>query len=133
MKKVIVIASAVISILFAVLVIIPYIRIPFQELRPIDTRDVIGYILVVGIILISLLVIFNIKLPKILRISLAIISVLIALLTLDVLGTIIAMFIVGRQNSDPNLLFSAGILVIVITMRNYIHQALKPVEVKENK
>jgi hypothetical protein len=141
MRKLIVIASAIIAILFAVAMIIEVIRLiilRWPEMYSPPTLDyivaIIGIIIPLLIILISLLVIFNIKIPKALAIPFAIISILIAIIYMTLLGGLLLETSISRSL----YIFCSIVLIIfylpaIITLLTYIRRALKPAEVKENK
>lgn len=137
MKKVIIIASAVISIIYAIFVIIITVENWYLTILFMDTDSTILLSIQITIalltILISWLVIFNIKLIKPLKLLLIIISILITLITIYLLDLGILSFISHSRIYALPIISLLAEVAIIITMLTYIHRALKPVEVKENK
>ncbi len=88
--------------------------------------DIIAYSVVVSIILISILVIFNIKLSKALRIFSMIVSVITALIDLVLFGIILNQSVHNYTNKFSDTLFILCTIAIFITMLTYIRQALHP-------
>jgi nitric oxide reductase large subunit len=131
----IVIIAAIVSILFAIAVSIPQagflIGKESFEITSSPTMDliisIITFILALLIILISLLVLFNIEMPKLLRMltrGLAIIFIIIfgfRLIGLTFLGIIV--FVKDIAKPGQTLGFIAGILIaaaVIITMFTYL-------------
>jgi len=147
-KKVIIIASAVIAMLFAgvligVSILSPLAKMPhwFGEL-PI-VASIILIVISLLIILISSAVLFHIKITKALRISIIIPSILI------VLGDILLAFLMTYNFIDDydklrtssifftliipvNIIFYIGSAAVITTLLTCIRRALKPGEIKEN-
>ena len=136
----IVIIAAIVSILFAIAVNIPQIGFLIGkesfEITSLPTMDliisIITFILALSIILISLLVLFNIKMPKLLRRltrGYAIIFIIIfgfRLVGLTFLGIIV--FVKDIDKPGQTLEFVAGILIavaVIITMFTYLMRSDK--------
>jgi len=135
MKKLIVIASAIIAILFAVAMLaysILYLtgKIPQNTYMPLAKLSILISLL---IILISLLVVFNIKLPKSFRIILIIVSIPLGLLYIAESYAGLLMLYNGKINTLFDIRHLLIRVTIFITLLTYIRRALKPMEVKENK
>jgi len=132
MKKVIVIASAVIAILCSLRLIIRNFGLLIDEIWPYVTSPIdisfIIYIIVsiilLSVILISVLVIFNIKHPKSLRILLVIISILIVILVMTAFGVVLFAFITGDNKIFQSIITYLGLVAIFITLLTYIRRAL---------
>ena len=138
MKKVIVIASAVISILYSIILILVWVgeasrMFPFTQKEMLVTAA--GIIFCLFIPVISLVVIFNIKPPKVLIMILAAISVFIALFSLILSGACAYIIItghswIGRRESIVCFLMQ---IAVIITLLTCIRRALKPAEIKEKR
>ena len=129
MKRVLVIASAVIAIIYAIGVIIPQVgflldRESHGMYSPM-AMDFIEVIISLLIILISSLVLFHIKPPKPLRILLAIISVLIALINIIIFSLVLFSFIKGYVETFLFVIFCVGSVTVIIASLTYIIRALR--------
>src|SRR3989339_925806 len=144
-RKYFIISSAIIAILFAIFVIVMmivemidrklYSEIPSMTIGyfiEFTVCHVLFIIIPLLLILISLLVIFNIKLEKPLRVLLAIASILIALITMAT--PILYLFLtvtLGNFDLSTIVMFIVcclGCIAITITLGTYIRRALKPAE-----
>ena len=133
MKKVFIIASAVISIIFAIALIMPLLG---GERNPAGITPILDAIVTIItallIIMISILVIFNVKLPKALRIPLVIISILIALSSIALFGILLFNLINDYAVIHihmPIIIYTIANLCfvfVVITLLTYIRRALRP-------
>lgn len=136
MKKVIVIASAILAILYAIGVIIPQVGFLLGKeshgMYSPPAMDFIEIIISLLIILISSLVLFHIKPPNPLRILLIVVAILIALINMAIFGLILFSFIKGYVETFLFIIFCLGSVTVIIASITYIRRALK-LAVKENK
>jgi len=150
MKKVIVIISAIIAILYATYLIISTREFLITGkwncmILQRTTNDYIAGILIIIIslliVLISALVIFNIKPFKLLKVFSAICFALFGLiLCTHIFGKIFNLLfiecfgvIIGDNELTVFILNGAPIVAVMVTLLTYIRRALKPTEVEENK
>jgi hypothetical protein len=140
MKKVIIITSAAIAMLVAVAMIIKVIRLVILRWHEMHSPPTMDYIMtgivitiLLLIILIPLLVIFNIKIPKVLAIPFAIISILIAISYMTLLGILLLETSISRS---LYIFCSIGLIIFylpaIITLLTYIRRTLRTA-IKENK
>ena len=120
-RNLIIIPSAIISILFPIYLIIYSLK------YRIGMEFAISAVITLLVILISSLVLFNIKLPKALKILLLIISILIALLSIGILGVVLYRFISNETISKTTffITFYVALASITITMLTSVIRALK--------
>ena len=141
MKKVIVIASAVLAMLFAIgLIIFKILFMLVRESHGIYSPPAIANIVEIGIALLIILfsssVIFNIKLPKSLRIPLAIISILMLVGNIVISGLFLCLFFIQANNAAILMDFYIAICIsiclvsapVTITLGTYIRRTLWPAE-----
>jgi hypothetical protein len=138
MKKLIVIASAVITIIYAIVMIVHDVKLLINykhdkmfELLAIPLFTTIIAALV--IIVISSLVLFNIRLHNLLRMLLTLVSILFIILFVVGFGLTVLKFISGNAAIYNLTIATVLSIVATITMLTYIRRASKPTEVKENK
>ena len=135
MKKAIVIASAVISLLYSIFCIIIIVKDASRLYNPIYYKMIISMVTLImsmGIPIlllafISVLVIFNRKLSKVFRILFVIISIIFLMLSIIVFGDILFCLIIRKipiyYLSVINIVSQTA---ITITMLTYIRRALWP-------
>jgi len=137
MKKAIVIASAVISLLYSIFCIIIIVKDASRLYNPIYYKMIISMVTLImsmGIPIlllafISVLVIFNRKLSKVFRILFVIISIIFLMLSIIVFGDILFCLIIRKipiyYLSVINIVSQTA---ITITMLTYIRRALWPAQ-----
>jgi len=136
MKKVIVIASAVIAILYSIFLIVIIVKDIDRIYNPVYYEMIISKITLMSITipfllltLISLLVIFNRKSPKILRILSVIFSIIFVVLAVANFGGIILYLITGKIHLYyRNIISIVSLIAVVITLFTYIRRALWPAQ-----
>jgi uncharacterized protein Usg len=135
MKKVIIIASAVIAMLFAIFIILSFII----QLAQYELDLLIGTFFIMSALMsiVSSLIIFNIKRFVVLHQVLAVISIPVALANVGLLATLLYDS-VDRGLSSPvfQIIFMCGILANTVTLVIYFARTLKmlqPAEVRRLK
>src|SRR3989339_57987 len=123
MNKIIIIASAIISILCAILFIIlfgaSFINKPLVPDNTI-TDSIIVISIALLIIVISLLALLNRRLPKIPRISLLVISILFILITIPMLF----IFLKEERSLYSSIIITFSFIALIITFLTYTFRSL---------
>jgi amino acid transporter len=133
MRKLIVITSAVLTLIFAIGMIVLSVWFGIKDA---SSSAIIFFILLaifLPIILISSLVLLNIKLNLPFRILGAILAIGIGLISVALFIVMTIMFIQSPELPALFPIYCLGFVAIFITLFTYIRRALKPTEVKENK
>ncbi len=140
MKKVIIIASAVIAVLYSVYLtictvytLVEALRYGLYEYHALDRGPAGNFatsiIMELLILFVSILVLFKVRPPKLLRILIVIFAVIIVLLSILTAGIYTFVVIKGSTYRTINaeyIVFILGQSAVIITLLTYIRRALKP-------